>query len=103
MTGQVLGDVLDRRVLNSYYAGRSPDIEVLLEPYWMSSASGTTHGTTFGYDTHVPVIFMGPGVRPGRYNSNIIVNDIAPTLATMLDVETPEGSVGRVLSEMLTE
>ena len=99
----VLGDPFDRRVLNSYYARRSPDIEILLEPYWMSAGSGTTHGTTFGYDTHVPVIFMGPGVRPGRYNNTIAVNDIASTLATMLDVETPSGSVGRALAEMMAQ
>jgi hypothetical protein len=45
---------------------------------------------------------MGPGIRPGRYNNAIAVNDVAPTLATMLDVETPSGSAGRVLTEMLT-
>jgi len=44
---------------------------------------------------------MGPGVKPGRYHGNITPNDIAPTLATMLDVETPSGSVGRVLAEIL--
>jgi hypothetical protein len=102
-SGRVLGDSVDRRVLNSYYARRSPDIEMLLEPYWMSAETGTTHGTTFGYDTHVPVIFMGPGVKAGRYYASVAVNDIATTLATMLDVEIPSGSVGRVLSEMLAE
>ena len=103
LSGRVQGDSVDRRVLNSYYARRSPDIEILLEPYWMSAETGTTHGTTFGYDTHVPVIFMGPGVKAGRYHASIAVNDIATTLATMLDVEIPSGSVGRVLSEMMTE
>jgi arylsulfatase A-like enzyme len=50
---------------------------------------------------HVPVILMGPGIKPGRYNGKIEVNDIAPTLANMLDVEPPSGSVGRVLDEAL--
>jgi hypothetical protein len=44
---------------------------------------------------------MGPGVKRGRYNEKAAVNDVAPTLATMLDVEIPSGSSGRVLSEML--
>jgi hypothetical protein len=44
---------------------------------------------------------MGAGIKPGRYNSPIAVNDIAPTLATLLDVETPSGSVGRALSEIM--
>ena len=43
---------------------------------------------------------MGPGIRTGRYFEPIAVNDIAPTLAAVLDVETPSGSVGRVLSEI---
>jgi hypothetical protein len=49
----------------------------------------------------VPILFLGGAVRAGRYNRNVMVNDIAPTLATILDVETPSGSVGRVLDEML--
>jgi hypothetical protein len=46
-------------------------------------------------------IFTSPDVHAGRYDNAIAVNDIAPTLATMLDVETPSGPVGRVLTEML--
>jgi len=43
---------------------------------------------------------MGPGIKPGRYDNSVVVNDVAATLATILDVETPSGSVGRVLTEM---
>lgn len=100
MDGAVLHDPVGRRLMNGYYVRRSPDIEILLEPYWIVSRTGASHGTPFDYDTHVPVIFMGAGIRAQRYNGNIVVNDIAPTLATMLDVETPSGSVGRVLTEM---
>jgi hypothetical protein len=48
----------------------------------------------------VPVIFMGSGVKAGKYDVSAAVNDIAPTLAAILEVETPAGSVGRVLTEM---
>jgi hypothetical protein len=96
-----LQDPVGRLVANGFFPRRSPDLDVLLDPYWLFGSSGTSHGTTFDYDTHVPVIFMGPGIRSGRYNENIIVNDVAPTLATMLDIETPAGSVGRVLTEIL--
>jgi hypothetical protein len=44
---------------------------------------------------------MGPGIKPGRYDDTIAMNDIAPTVATLLSVETPSGSQGRVLHEML--
>jgi hypothetical protein len=89
-----------RRVMNGFYAPRSPDLYVLLEPYWLYGSKGTTHSTTFSYDAHVPVLFMGPGIRAGRFNQQISVNDVAPTLATYLDLETPAGSVGRCLSEI---
>ncbi len=101
MNGAISQDSVGIRIRNGFNQARSGNVMVMLDPYWMVSRSGTTHGAPFDYDTHVPVLFLGPQVRPGRYNANIMVNDIAPTLATMLDVETPSGSVGRVLDEML--
>jgi hypothetical protein len=89
-----------RRVMNGFYAPRSPDMYVLLEPYWLYGARGTTHSTTFSYDAHVPVIFMGPGIKAGRFDEPVSVNDVAPTLSTYLDIETPSGSVGRCLGEI---
>ena len=73
------------------------------DPYWLFESSGTSHGTPYNYDSHVPVLFFGMNVKPGRYDGRIAVNDIAPTLATMLDVEIPSGAAGRVLTEMLIE
>lgn len=90
-----------RQVMNGFYAPRGPDMYVLLEPYWLYGARGTTHSTIFSYDAHVPVIFMGPGIKAGRFDQRISVNDVAPTLATYLDIETPSGSVGRCLAEIL--
>jgi hypothetical protein len=101
MNGEISADSVGMRIRNGFNQARSGNVTVMLDPYWMVSRTGTTHGAPFDYDTHVPVLFLGPQVHAGRYNSNIIVNDIAPTLATMLDVETPSGSVGRVLDEML--
>ena len=103
MSGVAMEEQVARRVLNGFYVQRSADVYVLLEPYWLFGNSGTTHGSTFSYDAHVPVIFMGPGIRPGRYYTTIAPNDIAPTLAAILNVETPSGSIGRVLSEMFAE
>jgi predicted AlkP superfamily pyrophosphatase or phosphodiesterase len=105
MNGEVLDDEVDRRIRRGFNPARSADLFVVLEPYWVmqNGDTGTSHTSPYNYDTHVPVIFMGPGIKPGRYNGRIAVNDIAPTLATMLDVETPSGSVGRVLDEILTK
>ena len=100
MNGAVQDDLVGRRLMNSFNMRRSADLFVLLEPYWLSGAHGTTHGTPYGYDAHVPVILMGPGIKAGHYDETIAVNDVAPTLATMLEVETPSGSSGRVLDEI---
>ena len=94
-------DPLSRRVLRGFHSQRSGDLEILLEPYWIRSASGTTHGTPYSYDTHIPLVFMGPGIRPGRYHQPVALNDLAPTLAALLGVETPSAAAGRVLEEML--
>jgi predicted AlkP superfamily pyrophosphatase or phosphodiesterase len=98
-------DQVGTRVLNGFYPRRSGDLEVLLEPYWLfgEGQSGTSHGTTFSYDAHIPLIFMGPGIRTGQYTEAVALNDVAPTLAVILQVETPAGSVGRVLSEIFSQ
>jgi arylsulfatase A-like enzyme len=68
----------------------------------MSGTSGTTHGTSYSYDTHIPLMVMGPGIRPGRHDRAVTLNDLAPTLATRLGIETPSGSSGHALAEILT-
>jgi predicted AlkP superfamily pyrophosphatase or phosphodiesterase len=103
MSNQTGTDVASQDVQNGFFPARGEDIVVIQEPYYLFGASGTSHSTPFGYDTHVPVIFMGPGVKAGKYYGSIAVNDIAPTLATMLSVEIPSGAAGRVLAEMFTK
>ena len=99
--GASLNDMIDRRVRAGFHYERSSDLFVVSEPYWLFEASGTSHGTPYNYDSHVPIIFLGAGVKAGRFNDHVAVNDIAPTLATMLEVELPSGAAGRVLSEIL--
>lgn len=95
-------DPVDTRVRNGFNLERGPDIFTVTEPYYMFNAIGTTHGSPYGYDTHVPVIFLDPArIRAGSYAGSIGVEDIAPTLATLLAIETPSGNMGRVLTEML--
>jgi arylsulfatase A-like enzyme len=101
LNGGILEDQVGIDVRNGFNQVRSANVIVILDPYWLSVSTGTTHSTPFDYDTHVPILFLGPHIKAGRYHANVAPNDIAPTLATILDVETPSGSVGRVLSEML--
>jgi len=103
VSGAVPGDEMSRRVMNGFNVRRSADLNFMPEPYWLVTNSTTSHGTTYSYDAHVPVIFLGPGIVPGHYDDSVTVNDIAPTLATILEVETPSGSIGRVLTEMFAK
>ena len=97
----VQSDPVGTALRNGFNAQRSGSLVMVLEPYWILAASGATHGSPYDYDTHVPMLFLGSRVKAGRYDSNVAPNDIAPTLATILDIETPSGSAGRVLTEML--
>lgn len=98
--GKVIHDPVGTALMYGFYAGRSGDLAIVQEPYYLFSATGTSHGTPFDYDSHVPVIFMGAGIKPGHYYEKIAVNDIAPTLAAIAGVEEPSGSIGRVLQEL---
>ena len=101
LLGSVATDRVGSRVLRGFNAQRSGDLEIILEPYWMRQATGTTHGTPYNYDAHIPLILMGSRIRPGEYSDHVALNDLAPTLATLAGVEIPAGSSGRVLTEAL--
>jgi predicted AlkP superfamily pyrophosphatase or phosphodiesterase len=100
LIGQTPEDKFSIRVRNGFYPARSGDIVLIPDAYWIFESHGTSHGTLFNYDTHVPVMLMGPGINPGIYDEPVAVEDIAPTLATMLEVEIPSGAIGHVLTEV---
>lgn len=98
--GLALNDQIARRVQNGFFYQRATDLVIVPEPYYLFEDSGTSHGTPYNYDSHVPVVFMGPGIKPGSHRARIAVNDIAATLATYLEVEVPSGCSGRTLDEL---
>jgi predicted AlkP superfamily pyrophosphatase or phosphodiesterase len=99
----VAGDRIDQRVINGFHRDESGDLVVIHDPNWLGGRGGTTHGSPYAYDTHVPLIFWGPRtlVKPGLYHADAAIHDIAPTLATLLRVAVPNGAQGRVLHELL--
>lgn len=101
LRGQVPNDRIGTRVVRSYNAQRSGDLEIILEPYWMRQATGTTHGTPYSYDAHIPLILMGRRIKAGEYSQAVALNDLAPTISTLVGVEMPAASSGRVLTEVL--
>jgi predicted AlkP superfamily pyrophosphatase or phosphodiesterase len=104
-------DPVARQVLHGFYSKRSGDVIIVYEPYTIQfdppddptdPRSSATHHSPYSYDTHVPLIIMGPGFAAGSYTQTAAPTDIAPTLAHVLGVEAPSCSVGRVLAEALT-
>ncbi len=83
-------DPIVRAAALGEYAGRSGDLLVVLEPYYQADAMATTHGTPYDYDQRVPVIFMGAGIRPGRYQDAASPADVAPTLGALVGVTLPD-------------
>lgn len=81
---------------------RSGDVFIVLDPAVISSArTGTTHGSAFGYDTHVPLLFYGVGIKQGKSYARTVIPDIAPTIAALLGIESPNGSTGEPIIEVL--
>jgi hypothetical protein len=82
----------------TYYAERSPDLLVVVRPYWMFGSATSTHGSPHAYDHHVPILFYGPRwIGTGKVDAPVAVVDIAPTLARFLGVAPPAASEGKVL------
>lgn len=78
--------------------------DVLLVPYPATLASkrtGTSHGSGYFYDTHVPILFYGNGIKKGSSAKRFEIIDIAPTIANLLAVEAPNASTGKVIEEVL--
>jgi predicted AlkP superfamily pyrophosphatase or phosphodiesterase len=87
---------------NGYNQKLSGDILVIPNPATISySKTGSTHGSGFSYDTHVPIIFFGKGIQNGVSKDFIPIVNIAPTLANLLQVEFPNGNSGTVIKEAL--
>ena len=85
-------------VKNGLNPRRSGDIMFVLNPSWfMGYKTGTTHGTLYRYDTHVPLLFYGWKVKTGETTFRTNISDIAPTIADLLNVLEPNGSIGNVI------
>ena len=77
-----MADEIDSYVARGFYSSRSADVFAIQKPYWLFTAEGTSHGTPYNYDTHVPLMFWGWNVRPGVFPERVGVSDCiheAPT------------------------
>jgi predicted AlkP superfamily pyrophosphatase or phosphodiesterase len=94
---------LRTRIINGYNAEHSGAIQVVLKPGYFSGhgTTGTTHGTWAPYDTHIPLVFMGWGINHGSLTRQTHMTDIAPTVASLLHIQAPDGNIGKTISEVI--
>jgi hypothetical protein len=97
---------LDSYIQKGLQPRRSGDVIVTLLPGWLEGyqgkeMTGTTHGSSNAYDTHVPLLWYGWQVKKGASSARVSITDIAPTLAQWLRILEPNGNTGSPLLEVL--
>lgn len=91
-------------IINGYNIKRTSPVRVIFNPGWAQGESigtGTGHGSIHPYDTHLPLLFMGWGIRHGTSNATVNITDIAPTISALLHIQMPNGNIGHVIEEVL--
>lgn len=93
---------LKGNVVRGFHPKRSGDLMFVLESGWLAwgGITGSTHGSSYSYDTHVPIIFYGAGVKKGVSVKPYEITDIAPSLALLLNIRIPSGSTGKPIAEL---
>jgi len=94
---------LREMINNGYNPKRNGDIQIILQPQYIEAYSqyGTTHGLWNPYDSHIPLLFYGWGIKQGKMNKETYMTDVAPTIASMLHIQMPSGCVGHAIDEVI--
>ena len=93
-------DPVARAAALSHFPGRSGQLVLVPKANWLTTTSGTTHGTLNDYDQRVPLLLYGAAVRPGSYDRAVTPADVAPTLAALLGLAMPQAE-GQPLAEAI--
>jgi len=106
MDGSVADTDINRLILNSHNPRRSGDVFIVFEPHrFVNDFEGltvaVTHGSPWRYDTYVPVIFAGAGLKPQRVYREIETVDVASTLSEFIGANRPSGARGQALPEVM--
>ncbi len=95
---------IEGMIVRGFNHKRSGDVVYELEPGWLTDWSGvlgTSHGSPYTYDTHVPMLFYGKGIRKGSSSIRHNITDIAPTLSVLLKIKFPSGCTGNPIAEIV--
>lgn len=100
---QPMPDILFKALIQrGFNAKRSGDVLVQYKPGFLEGEkTGTTHGSAFSYDTHVPLLFYGNGIKQGQSLRTIYITDIASTICQLLNIPYTNGNIGNPVYEAL--
>ena len=105
LAGRLPDTALMRRMQRGFHPTRSGDVVIVQKQFWYlypdAECCAAMHGSPYNYDTHVPVIFAGPGIRPATIRREVEPASIAPTIAALLGIGPPSGSAVGVLEEVV--
>ena len=97
-------DPVAERLVRGHRPGHSGDVLLVPQPGWIDyGRTGTTHGSAFPHDTHVPALLLGKGIRPGQTFERTFIRDLAPTLAHILQSPYPNGTTGSPIIDALQD
>jgi len=89
------------KVQSGFSHQRSGDVVLIFEPGWIAyGRRGTDHGSGQTYDTHVPAIFYGKGIKRGHTDKALRITDIAPTICSLLQVSFPNAMTGEPIRQI---
>ena len=89
---------IEELLQNGYNQKRSGDLLMVPDASFISyHKTGSTHGSGFNYDTHVPLLFFGKGVRHGSTFQKTKIVDVAPTISAIMGISLPNASNGTIL------
>ncbi|GAA3616714.1 alkaline phosphatase family protein [Flavivirga amylovorans] len=93
---------IEELLQNGFNQKRSGDILLVNDPAYISyGKTGSTHGSGLNYDTHVPLLFFGKGIKKGQTFQKTVITDIAPTMSALLSISFPNGATGQPLEFVL--
>ena len=103
---QVMSEIDDhflKLIRNGFNKNLSGDIVYTIMPNWVYYRKGSTHGRRFNQHTHVPLILFGNGIKSGSISRETDVIDIAPTIASVLGISSPNSTTGKVIFEAIDD
>ena len=93
---------LRERIVNGYTPQRSGDLVIINKSGYVDGfATGTSHGTLYNYDAHIPLLFFGKGIKKTSVHRETYMTDIAPTISALLGIQMPSGSIGKPILEVI--